>query len=1153
MSKRLVTLEDKYALETGRVFISGIQALVRAPLDQARRDKAAGLKTAGFISGYRGSPLGGYDQQLHRAQKFLDAAGVRFQEGVNEDLAATAVWGSQQVGLFPGAKVEGVYGLWYGKAPGVDRTGDAFKHANFAGASRLGGVLAVAGDDHSCKSSTLPSQSEFAFADAEIPVLSPTSVQEVLDFALHGWALSRYSGAWCGLIALADTMDSAATVDVGIDRFSIITPADFAMPEDGPWIRQHDEPLAKERRLRLVKLPAAQAFVRANKLDRVVLESVKPRLGIIASGQALRDVFEALEAIGLPPERAAEAGITIYKVAMPWPLEQSGVRAFANGLGEIIVIEHKRALIEPQLKAALYSAPAQPKIIGKSDELGAPLLAQTGALSIPEIAKALYERMPDEHRTDRARAYFARVGKSLDAAKLLEADVHRKPHFCSGCPHNTSTIVPEGSRAMAGIGCHYMATFMDRADMTTHMGGEGATWIGQAPYTDEKHVFVNLGDGTYSHSGSLAIRAAVAAGMNMTYKLLYNGAVAMTGGQKVETGQTVPEIVYQLKGEKVAKIAIVTEDVSRYHNADLGYGVKVHDRAEIVHVQEALREIPGVTVLIYDQECATEQRRKIKRKLIAPKPTRAFINAEVCEGCGDCSVQSNCLSIEPLETELGTKREIDQNSCNQDLRCVDGFCPSFVTVEGAIDAHRAHVKPRIEVGDIPQPALHVLNGGAWNILFSGVGGTGVTTMAAIIGMAADLDGLAATTLDMTGLAQKGGPVLSHIRIAKRDSDIRSARTPPASVDAAILGDLIVAAGADALPLLAAERTKAVANWDVAPTSEFIRDRNKRFDSGYLRRRVEKAVSSLAGMDAEALAAEYFYDNVYSNTILLGFAWQHGLVPVSEEALREAIKLNGAGVAENLQAFDLGRLYAHAPERIAPYAPVRKPPAERTLDDLIADRAGRLVAYQDERYAQRYRDLVAHVRAREWEVAQDERFTRAVATYAYKLFAYKDEYEVARLYTDGSWEKALHEAFTGKLSIHFHLAPPFLSKAKEGERPRKRKFDFWMFHAFKLLAKLKGLRGTRYDIFANTGDRKLERALRDEYETEMMKLADDLTRANYDRAVSLATIPDMIRGYGPVKAESVAAARLEHMRRAHTSAPSTHDTAPSLTSSGRGVV
>ncbi len=1128
MSKRHVSLHDKYEAGHGRVFVTGVQALVRLPLDQRRADRAAGLNTAGFISGYRGSPLGGYDQQLHRAAAFLDAETITFREGVNEDLAATAVWGSQQVGLFPGARADGVFGLWYGKAPGVDRTGDVLKHANFAGVSPRGGVLAVAGDDYLCKSSTLPSQSEFAFADAEIPVLNPAGVQEVLDYGLYGWALSRFSGLWCGLIALADTMDSSAVIDAGAGRLSIVTP-DFEAPAEGLWLRRADEPMAKERRLRLYKIPAAQAFVRANWLDRIVLESAAPRLGIVATGQGVLDVFEALDNLGLPPERAAAHGVTVFKVAMSWPLEPEALRGFSRGLEEILFVEHKRALIEPQAKAALYDLAQRPRIVGKTDETGAPLLSQTGALTIPEIAAAIYARLPQLARNAQAEAYFARVARSLERAKKLEADVHRLPHFCSGCPHSTSTVVPEGSRALAGIGCHYMATFSGRADMTSQMGGEGAAWIGQAPFTDEQHLFVNLGDGTYSHSGSLAIRAAVAAGVNITYKLLYNGAVAMTGGQEVETGLSVTDIVFQLKGEKVAKIAIVADDISRYANVDLG-GVKINDRANLDEVQRKLRTVNGVTVLIYDQVCATEQRRKVKRALVAPRRTRVFINADVCEGCGDCSVQSNCLSIEPLETELGTKREVNQNSCNLDTSCVKGFCPSFVTVEGAVDAHRTHAKPPIpRPENLPKPAAPSLDR-PFNLLFAGVGGTGVTTIAAIIGMAAHIDGNAAATLDMAGLAQKGGPVLSHIRIARAPEDIRSARTPTAAADAVIAGDLIVAANTDALSLFDSERTRAVANWDVAPTSEFIRDRSKRFHSGYLQRRVEKACASVEGLNAEALAAEYLYDNVYANTILLGYAWARGLVPVSLEALTQAIGLNGAGVAENLAAFDLGRAYAHDPARFAPVVPVRARPPQRPLDDFIAHRAALLTAYQDEKYAQTYRDLLAYVRDKESRAGLGEKFTRAVAAYAYKLMAYKDEYEVARLYTDGRWAKSLRAAFTGDLKIHFQLAPPFLPGGQDAQgRPRKREFGFWIFYVFKLLAAMKGLRGSAFDPFARTDERKRERALRDEYLKMMRKLADGLSSSTHDLAVRLAELPDMIRGFGAVKASAVADAQKEEGR------------------------
>ncbi len=1124
MSRRLVTLDDKYTLETGPVFLTGVQALVRLPLDQKRLDKRAGLNTAGFISGYRGSPLGGYDQQLERAKKYLDAHDVHFWEGLNEDLGATAVWGAQQIGVYPGAKFEGVFGLWYGKAPGVDRTGDVFKHANFAGAAEKGGVLAVAGDDHMCKSSTLPSQSEFAFIDAEMPVLNPASVQDVLDLGLFGWALSRYCGAWVGLIALADTMDSGAVIEVGLDRHHFILPPDFDRGVSGVSLRGHDQPLDKEARLRGLKLPAARAFVRANKLDRVVLESAAPRLGIVATGQAVRDVMEALEALGLSPRDAAAAGISVYKVGMPWPLEPQGVKEFVRGLETALVVEHKRPLMEPQLRDILYDEPQRPRVIGKRDEQGERLLSDIGALTIPEIAKAIFDRLPQEARTEKANAYFARVGASLQRAKTLEADVHRKPHFCSGCPHNTSTVVPEGSRALAGIGCHYMATFMDRADMTSHMGGEGAAWIGQAPFTTEKHVFVNLGDGTYSHSGSLAIRAAVSAKIDITYKILFNGAVAMTGGQPTESGQTVSDLVHELRGEGVAKVVVVADDPKRHIQAgDLGPLVEIYHRDRLDEVQKRLRDTKGVTVIIYDQYCATEKRRKIKRGLLPATTKRAFINTAVCEGCGDCSVQSNCLSVEPVETELGTKRQINQSTCNQDLRCLDGFCPSFVTVDGAVNAQKLLPRAKIDIENLPSPEIPSVDR-PYNLLFTGVGGTGVTTISAILGMAAHIEGNAATTLDMAGLAQKGGPVISHIRFARRAGDIRSGRTPTASADALIAGDAIVASSLETLPLLDKDKTRAALNIDVTPTSEFIFNRNTRFEGRLLRRRVEQAVAKLDGMNAEALAEEYLFDQLYANMILLGFAWGKGLVPVSHEALVDAITLNGAGVKENLQAFDLGRVAALAPDRIVPTRPMRTPPAPKSLDELIADRSALLAAYQDEAYAARYIALVKHVRDHELAAGMGDDLSRAVAANFAKLMAYKDEYEVARLYTNGDWEAALKHTFGGAYKLSFHLAPPLLAPRDSKGHLKKMTFGRWMFWGFKALAKMKGLRGTRWDLFGRTEERRMERALRDDYEKRIRALAEEITATTYPLAVRIAEIPDQIRGYGHVKEASVAAAR-----------------------------
>jgi indolepyruvate ferredoxin oxidoreductase len=1123
MQHREVMLEDKYDLSEGRAFLTGIQALVRLPLDQKRLDRAAGLNTAGFISGYRGSPLGGYDMQLERAKKALDAHDVVFWPGLNEDLGATAVWGSQQLGLFPGARFDGVFGIWYGKAPGVDRTGDVFKHANFAGASRLGGALAIAGDDHNCKSSTLPSQSEFAFMDAEIPVLSPASIQDVLDYGLHGFAMSRFSGAWVGLIALADTMDSGAVIDVGAGRLRIATPQDFVFPEGGVSLRRGDEPMAKEARLRAFKIPAAQAYVRANGLDRALLRGPRARVGVVATGQATRDVFEALDAIGVSPAEAADLGLAIYKVAMPWPLEPQGLKGFAAGLDTLLVVEHKRALMEPQIKEALYDLPdgVRPKVIGKRGLSGAPLLPDVASIPIPTLASVLHDLLPEGPHRARAEAYLARVGDSVARARTLEGDAHRKPHFCSGCPHNTSTVVPDGSRALAGIGCHYMATFMPErhADMTSQMGGEGIGWIGQAPFTAENHVFVNLGDGTYSHSGSLAIRAAVTGKVNVTYKLLYNDAVAMTGGQHTESGQSVPQIAKQLLGEGVRKVVVVADDPDRYANVRLEPSVAVHPRANLDQVQRALRETPGVTVLIYDQMCATEKRRRIKRKLMKATPQRAYINPAVCEGCGDCSKQSNCLSIHPVETEFGTKREIDQSSCNQDTRCVDGFCPSFVTVTGWRNAKRERSRPGFDATNLPLPEPLSLDQPR-SIVFTGVGGTGVTTVSAIVAMAAHVDGKASSSLDMTGLAQKGGQVLSHVRIARAPDDIRSGRVPPASADAVIAGDLIVATNLDALNLMH-PGTRAVANSDITPTREFIHDRNRRYRAAPKVDLLAQAVSALDTVNAEALSLEYLYDAMYANMILLGFAWQKGLVPVSLRGVYRAIKLNGVAIDDNVLAFDLGRLAAHDPARLKALVPVRTPPPEKTLDELVAHRMAHLTAYQDAALAERYRAVVDRVRAAETAQGLGEALTRAVATNLSKLMSYKDEYEVARLYADPAYEAGLRDILTGPMKFKVWLSPPMIApKDPATGLPRKIAFGGWVLGLFKVLRHGKVLRGGPLDVFGMTEERRMERALRDGYLADVETWLQALSPATHRTIVELASLPDQIRGFGHVKQASV---------------------------------
>jgi len=1124
-----VTLDDKFLLREGRVFITGVQALLRVLLDQHRLDQAAGLKTAGFVSGYRGSPLGGLDQQAHRIDKLLKAADVVFKEGVNEDLAATAVWGSQQANLFPGALYDGVFGMWYGKAPGVDRTGDAFRHANFAGTWPKGGVVAVAGDDHACKSSTLPSQSEYAFQDLEMPVLSPADVQEVLDYGLMGYALSRFSGLWVSLLAVADTMDSGMTIEVGDARHRFVLPEGFRMPPGGLGIRLKDQPLDKERRLRTLKIPAALAFARANQIDKVVLGSSRPRLGIVCHGPAYKDVLEAFSAMGISHAEAAAMGVAIYKVGMPWPLEPLGLRSFAAGLEILMVVEHKRGMMEAQARAALYDLPAQarPRIIGKTDEHGHPLLSELGALSVAEIALAISDRLPPGPHMDRVHDYLARVSAASMAAVTLASDQQRKPFFCSGCPHNSSTRLPEGSRALAGIGCHYMASFNDpNTDLTSHMGGEGLSWAGASPFTSEKHVFVNLGDGTYNHSGSLAVRGSLAMGSNITYKLLFNDAVAMTGGQHAESGFTVPQITRQLAAEGVKTIVVVAAEPERYAGVtDLAPGVTVRPRAELMKVQRELREVPGVSVLIYDQVCATEKRRRRKRGTMPKAPQRVMINPLVCEGCGDCSRTSHCVSVEPLETEFGRKRTINQSTCNQDYTCLEGFCPSFVTLEGAQNAHR-DAMPALTAESTPLPEVEPLTG-VKNIVFTGVGGTGVTTVASILAMAAHVDGRAASVVDMTGLAQKGGAVFSHVRIGETEDSVVGGKTPAASAHVLVACDVLVAAGADALSLYSKDRTAAVGNGDFAPTADFVTERDVSFDASAQARRIAAAVKSYDGLAAQQLAETRLGDAIYANMIMLGFAWQKGLIPVSSRALYRAIRLNGVDAEANLQAFELGRKAAVDPAEVAPPPPA---PTPRTLplDELIERRTAELAAYQNPAYGRRYRDRVDAVRAAEAPLGS-EALTRAVAANLYKLMAYKDEYEVARLYSDGRFAEYRGHTFKGG-KAKVLLAPPLLAPKGEDGRPRKMAFGGWMLDVgFPTLARLKGLRGTPLDPFGYTAERRMERKLATDYEAQVDRLVAELSPERLPLAVKIASVPDQIRGFGHIKDASVGPAKAEEAR------------------------
>jgi indolepyruvate ferredoxin oxidoreductase len=1132
-----ISLDDKYASESGSALMSGIQALVRLPLDQARRDKAAGLNTGGFISGYRGSPLGGYDQQLARAKNYLDAHNITFQPGVNEDLAATAVWGSQQVNLHPGATVEGVFGLWYGKAPGVDRSGDVFRHANMTGTWKNGGVLAIAGDDPTAKSSTLPSQSELAFVDWEMPVLAPSSVQDVLDLGLHGIAMSRFSGLWVGFIALADVMDGSATINVDPSRLNILLP-----PDDGQTRHitlaglKLASRLGAEERLRELKLPAARAYGRLNKLNRIVWDSAKPRVGIIASGKNWMALREAMRLLGIDETGADRLGLRLMKASMPWPLDEADMAEFAEGLETVLVIESKRPLIETQLKEQLYhmDAARRPAIFGKRDRSGAPLLSDTADLEAAEIASAIFQLLPAEERTPHMANVLRGFEKRRSYGQMLATPSQRTPYFCSGCPHNSSTVVPDGSRAMAGIGCHIMAqTMPGRAeDSFTQMGGEGVAWLGQTAFTDTRHVFVNLGDGTYHHSGLLAIRAAVSAKANITYKILYNDAVAMTGGQKVDGPLSVADITRQLAAEQVARIVVLSEEPSRHSPHVLAPGTAIHHRDDLDQVQRELRETDGVTILIFDQTCAAEKRRRRKRGEIATPAKRLFINERVCEGCGDCSAQSNCISVEPLETDFGTKRRINQSSCNMDYSCAKGFCPSFVEIEGG-ELKRGGIAPRLLIegaATLPVPAFaHAER--EMKILLTGIGGTGVTTTSAILAMAAHMDGKQAATLDVTGLAQKGGAVLSYLSIAPANAPAPFAKIAPGEADTIIAGDIVVAAGDACLTLCDPSRTVAVADGDIAPTAEFVLHGTQTYRTSRPQIRLRNAVRTLTSHRVGSAAAALIGDTLYANMMLTGIAWQQGHLPLSLKAIERAIKLNGAAVEANLAAFHAGRLLAAKPEALAPYLPKAEGETRQDPDALISRLARELAVYQDETYAQRYIRLVAQTRMAEMALLERSAprnrlpLTDAVARGFFKLMAYKDEYEVARLYADPAFRAKLAETFTDKGRISVLLAPPLLTRVDPATgRPRKMRFGPWVFPMFRILANLKGLRGTRLDPFGWSGERRAERQLIEDYEGMIGGLLLALSRRTLDKAIEIARLPQQIRGYGPVKAESMKTAK-----------------------------
>ncbi|MEJ6021505.1 indolepyruvate ferredoxin oxidoreductase family protein [Ramlibacter sp. PS4R-6] len=1151
-----VTLDDKYSLDQGRAFMSGVQALVKLPMLQRQRDALQGKNTAGFISGYRGSPLGTYDQALWGAKKHLAANNIVFQAGVNEELAATALWGTQQLGFVPKEqhKFDGVFGIWYGKGPGVDRTSDVFKHANMAGTTPWGGVIAVAGDDHVAKSSTAAHQSDHIFKACGLPVFFPANVQEILDLGLHAFAMSRYAGVWSGMKTIQEIVESSSTAIIDPQRVQIAIPTDFEMPPGGLHIRWPDHALDQEARLFDFKWYAALAYIRANKLNYNVIEGPNDRFGIIASGKAYNDARQALLDLGLDDAACRRLGIRVHKVGVVWPLEATITRDFATGLKEILVVEEKRQVIEYALKEELYNwrPDVRPNVVGKFNEVPGDasggewsqanpgenkLLRANADLSPAIIARAIAMRLKklgvDSDTAARMDAQLAILEAKERAMDVLEVKGDRAPWFCSGCPHNTSTVVPEGSRAMAGIGCHFMATWMDRSTIGfTQMGGEGVPWVGQQPFTHEQHVFANLGDGTYFHSGSLAIRQSIAAGVNITYKILYNDAVAMTGGQQVgerPEGHSVIQISHSLAAEGVAKQVVVTDEPEKYTVAKLPPGVEVHHRDELDAIQRQFREIAGTTAIIYDQTCATEKRRRRKRGKMVDPALRVVINDLVCEGCGDCSVKSNCLSVEPLETEFGRKRTINQSTCNKDTSCLKGFCPSFVTVEGG----KLKAKAKAEAASLeglpalPEPRIAPIEG-AYGIVVAGVGGTGVITIGQLLGMAAHIEGKGIVTQDAAGLAQKGGATWSHVIIGESQDAIRTTRVTMAGADAVIGCDPIVTAGKETVLRMRPGRTRVALNGHGSPTAAFVKNSNWSNPSDACAAEVAKAVgdNGVAVFNADLAATKLLGDSIYTNPMMLGFAWQKGWVPLAHESLMRAIELNGVTVDKNKAAFEWGRRAAHdwaSVEKLLTPAQVIELRKRDSIETLVARRVEFLTQYQDAAYAKQYSDFVERVRQAEAPLGKTT-LTESVARYLFKLMAYKDEYEVARLYTQTGFEQKIAAMFEGDYKINFHLAPPATAKRNDKGELVKQKFGPWTMSLFKVLARLKGLRGTALDPFGRTEERRTERALVGQYRASLEQVMAQLSAGNHETAVEIARIPEQIKGFGHVKERNLHAAR-----------------------------
>ncbi|WP_238371237.1 indolepyruvate ferredoxin oxidoreductase family protein [Heliomarina baculiformis] len=1123
MTVQNISLNDRFDLSKSPVLLNGTQALVRLILMQKERDREAGHNTAGLVTGYRGSPLGAVDMQMNKAAKPLAENDITFQWGLNEDLAATALWGAQQAELRGEGKFDGVFGLWYGKGPGVDRSGDVVRHANMAGASALGGVLMAMGDDHTGESSTVLHQSEWALMDAYMPIVSPAGVQEILDYGIYGYALSRFCGLWVGLKTMKDTVEATSVVDGRPDRMQLVTP-DFPMPEGGLNIRLVDTPHLQEERVIDHKRFAAEAFARANRIDKRMWGKPGAKIGFVAAGKNWLDLVHAMSLLNITEDDAERLGITTYKIGQTFPLDMTSFNEWAEGLDLIVVVEEKRKLIEVQIKEALFDERRGRRVYGwykggaggmHRDEL----FPTRGALDPIMIAEKLGGILIEEGRdTDAIKAGMQNLSDARrnDNAEDIAA---RLPYFCSGCPHNTSTKVPEGSRAYAGIGCHYMAQWMDRSTTGfTHMGGEGANWIGEAPFSKTNHVFQNLGDGTYNHSGVQAIRAAIAAKTNITYKILYNDAVAMTGGQHNEGDLDAPRIAQELKAMGIKRVAVVYDEKEEPARDGFPKNLEWHERAEMDKVQKEFREIEGVSAIIYVQTCAAEKRRRRKRGQFPDPDKRVFINTDVCEGCGDCGVQSNCVSIVPKETELGRKRMIDQSSCNKDFSCLKGFCPSFVTLEGAKVKKEATTE--LKLPDLPEPDLPAIDG-THNVVITGVGGTGVVTIGAVLAQAAQIDGKGAGMMEMAGLAQKGGAVHIHCRIAERPEDISAIRVATGEAHALIGGDLVVSAGPKTLGLTKSGQTGAVVNSHEIITGDFTRNTEFALPSDRLSLALQARMKDrLALFDASDLAKTTLGDSIFSNMMVFGGAWQMGLIPLSYESIKGAIELNGAAVERNLRAFEIGRWAVLFPEEVERLLTPNVVEMPKTVEDRIAFRAEYLTQYQGKRLAKRYLKLL--------EGINDPKLKEAVALGYHKLLSYKDEYEVARLLLESD-DKARQE-FDGDFKMTYHLAPPILGGKDANGRPKKREFGEWMRFPLKVMTKFKGLRGTPLDIFGYSGERRMERALIRQYEADMKDFLRHEDPETMDALVALARLPLDIRGFGPVKManEAKAAKRREEL-------------------------